>query len=107
MSSTDMERRFPVFISTTSRFVVWAEGDSAEEAAKRLADDPDWYEAIDGEQPRAYDYEIAAPDEFDWWQVYGRRQGPAEYCAHCDRYSDPADIRPLWHDGDCPKAVSA
>ncbi|MFI0897711.1 hypothetical protein [Streptomyces sp. NPDC020983] len=100
------ERRYPVLVSTTSHYVVWVEGDNLADAAARLAGDSEWYEALDGEHPRAADYDIAAPDDaWDWRGVYETRQGPADYCAHCDRYSH--DARPLWHSGDCPKAVSA
>lgn len=99
----DDERRFPVMVSTTNHYVVWVEGDSPKDAAARLADDSEWYEAIDGEHPRDADYNIQQPDDWDWWKVYERRFGPADYCAHCGRYSDRSDIRPLWHDADCPK----
>jgi len=101
---SDTELRFPVLVSTTSHFVVWVEGDDPKDAAGRLGDSSEWYEAIDGVHPRDYDYDIRQPDEYEWPQVYANRQGPAEYCAHCDRYSDRTDIRPLRHNKDCPKA---
>lgn len=105
MSTTD-ERRYPVLVSTTSYYVVWTEGSSLKDAAARLSDDPEWYEAISGEHPRDADYEITAPGALDWWDIYqGRREGPADYCAHCDHYSH--DARPLWHKGDCPKRPAA
>lgn len=105
MSAPTEERRFPVLVSTTNHYVVWVEGDSPKDAASRLNDDSEWYEVLDGEHPRDADYDIAAPDDgWDFSRVYGRRQGPADYCAHCDRYSDPTDVRPLWHNDDCPKA---
>jgi hypothetical protein len=106
LSEPDDERRFPVLISTTNYYVVWAEGTSLKDAATRLADDPNWYEALNGEHPRDADYEITAPDELDWWDIYqGRREGPRDYCSHCDRYSH--DARPLWHADGCPKAETA
>lgn len=101
---TGLEPRFPVLVSTTSYYVVWVEGDDLKDAAARLNDDPDWHEAIRDERPRDADYEIAAPqDAWDWHGVYERREGPQDYCAHCDRYSH--DARPLWHKDDCPKAL--
>jgi hypothetical protein len=102
MTATDIERRFPVLVSTTNHYVVWVEGDDPKDAAERLNGDSEWYEALDGEHPRDADYEIAQPDEWDWSRVYERRQGPADYCAHCDHYS--MDARPLWHKADCAKA---
>jgi hypothetical protein len=105
--TTDTERRFPVLVSTTNHYVVWVEGENAKDAADHLNGDSEWYEAIEGEHPRNYDYEIRQPDEFDWPTVYETRQGPAEYCAHCDRTSDPTDVRPLWHNDDCPKRVAS
>lgn len=97
------ERRYPVLVSTTNRYVVWSEGTSLKDAADRLAGDPDWYEALNGEVPRDADYEITAPDDaWDWRNVYERREGPRDYCTRCDRYSHEA--RPLWHKDDCPKA---
>jgi hypothetical protein len=101
----ETERRFPVLVSTTNHYVVWVEGDSLKDAADRLNGDSEWYEVLDGEHPLDADYEIAAPAEWEWSRVYERRQGPADYCAHCDRYS--MDARPLWHGGDCPKAVAS
>lgn len=106
MTATDTERRFPVLVSTTSHFVVWVEGDSPEDAATRLNNDSEWYEAIGGEHPRDYDYDISQPDGWEWGRVYESRQGPRDYCAHCDRYSD-LDVRPLWHNDDCPKQVAS
>jgi hypothetical protein len=104
MTALTEERRFPVLVSTTSHFVVWVEGDDPKDAADRLGGDPEWYDAIENERPRDYDWEIRQPDDADWYQVYANPQGPVDYCAHCDRTS-PAD-RPMWHNGDCPKAVA-
>lgn len=102
---TDLDRRFPVLISTTNHYVVWAEGTSAKDATARLNNDSEWYEALTGEHPRDADYDITAPDEWEWSRIYDTRQGPADYCAHCNHYSH--DARPLWHKDGCPKAVSA
>jgi hypothetical protein len=104
--TADIERRFPVLVSTTTHYVVWVEGDSLKDAADRLNRDSEWYEALTGEHPRDADYEITAPaDGWDWRGVYERREGPADYCSHCDRYSH--DARPLWHKDGCPKAQTA
>lgn len=103
MNATDAERRFPVLVSTTSHYVVWVEGKNAKDAADQLNDNAEWYEAIEGKRPRDYDYEICQPDEFDWPTVYETRQGPVEYCEHCDRHSEQTDLRPLYHDPGCPK----
>jgi hypothetical protein len=98
----DTDRRFPVLVSTTNHYVVWVEGDSLKDAAARLSSDSEWYEALDGTPPRNADYDIAAPDDaWDWSGVYERRQGPDDYCAHCDHYSH--DTRPIWHKDGCPK----
>lgn len=99
---TDDGRRYPVLVSTTSYYVVWSEGANLKDAAARLAGDPEWYEALTGQHARDADYDISAPAEsWDWDGVYERREGPRDYCAHCDRYSH--DARPLWHKDDCPK----
>ncbi|MFI0718881.1 hypothetical protein [Streptomyces sp. NPDC021224] len=105
-AALDDDCRYPVLVSTTSHYVVWVEGNDLKDAAARLAGDGEWYEALTGEHPRDYDYDIAAPDEaWDWHRVYEQRQGPADYCPLCDRYS--YDARPLLHKDDCPKARRA
>lgn len=75
---------YPVVITTTQRYVVWVEAETAKDAVEGTKDNSEWYELISGETAIDADYEIEAPDRWEHHAVYEHRIGPARGCQTCN-----------------------
>lgn len=76
--------RYPVVITTTQRYVVWVEAETAKDAVGGTKDNSEWYELISGETAIDADYEIEAPDHWENHLVHEHRVGPNRGCQTCN-----------------------
>lgn len=76
--------RYPVVITTTQRYVVWVEAETAKDAVEGTKDNSEWYELISGETAIDADYEIEAPEGWENHLVHEHRVGPNRGCQTCN-----------------------
>lgn len=101
------EDRYPVMVQVTQTYVLWLEGESSEQAARRLNEDSEWYEQIEGEQPVDHSFEAEAPESWDRYHVYPQRIGPARGCQTCQSPQPWDDPPGTWvhHTSSCPVEI--
>lgn len=99
--------RYPVIITTTQRYVVWVEAESAKDALGSTKDNSEWYELISGETAIDADYEIEAPDRWENHLVYEHRMGPNQGCQTCNAPQPWEHLFPLvQHTEVCPVGLA-
>lgn len=95
--------RYPVIITTTQRYVVWVEAETAKDALDSTKDNSEWYELLDGETAIDANYEIEAPDRWENHLVYEHRMGPNRGCQTCNAPQIQEQVvNTVLHAEECP-----